>query len=484
MPRSGPRQGAHPFQETRMRKNSRPLNDRRTFEGAKAAPMSELSELQRTVSSCFLWENQFYEDGVSIANRIAGLCRDLPNDKVLDLALRLRKVDGLRHAPLMMAAACAAKRGSDPIVSRMIGKIISRPDEAGELMMLIAEIEGRDSSDLGKRTPSCARRGIAKAMRKFDAYQMAKYDRAATVRLRDVLRISHPVPKDEGQSDMWARLISGELASPDTWEVALSSGEGKREAFTRLLESGKMPYLALLRNLRNMEESGVDRSIIKDAILARRGARMVLPFRYIAAARACPSMEPFLDEAMQEAVRHLPMLRGETIVLVDVSGSMSAPLSSRSDMKRIDAAAGLAVLVNAPSARVFSFSNELREVPRRAGMGGVDAIRNSQPNRSTRLGMAMTVINEIPHDRVIVITDEQSSDRVPDPVAERAYMINVASHDRSVNFGSWTSISGFSENVFRFIEAHEAALGAEVDVIRPVDEEDLDNGSPMAGLPY
>lgn len=467
-----------------MRKNVRPLNDRRTFEGAPAAPMSKFSELQRTVSACFLWEDQFYEDGVSIAKRIGDLCRDLPNDEVLGLALRLRKVDGLRHAPLMMAAACAAKRGSDPIVSKAIGKLISRPDEAGELMTLIAEIEGRDITDLGKRTPSCARRGIAKAMRKFDGYQMAKYDRDAAVRLRDVLRIAHPTPKDVEQSAMWGRLLSGELESPDTWEVALSAGEGKREAFTRLLTTGKMPYLALLRNLRNMEQAGVDRDLVKDAVLARRGAKRVLPFRFIAAARACPSMEPCLDEAMQESVRYLPMLDEETIILVDVSGSMKQALSQRSDMRRIDAAAGLAVLTNASSARVFTFSDHVVEAPRRAGMGGIDAIMASQPNRMTYLGQAVSQINQKPHDRLIVITDEQSADRVPAPVAERAYMINVASSVKSVNFGAWTGISGFSENVFRFIEAHESGLGAAPEPFRPAPKRRKEEPSPLEGLSY
>lgn len=470
-----------------MRKNVRPLNDRRTFEGAPAAPMSKFSELQRTVSACFLWEDQFYEDGVSIAKRIGDLCRDLPNDEVLGLALRLRKVDGLRHAPLMMAAACAAKRGSDPIVSKAIGKLISRPDEAGELMTLIAEIEGRDITDLGKRTPSCARRGIAKAMRKFDGYQMAKYDRDAAVRLRDVLRIAHPAPKNEDQSAMWGRLISGDLESPDTWEVALSSGEGKREAFTRLLSAGKMPYLAMLRNLRNMVEAGVDPGLVRDAIIARRGAQRVLPFRFISAARACPSMEPYLDEAMAEAVRDLPMLGGATIVLVDVSGSMSVALSGRSDLSRADAAAGLAVLVNAPDQRVFSFSDHLIEVPRRCGMGGIDVIRKSQPNRGTRLGHAVQEINKIPHQRLIVITDEQSQESVPAPVADHAYMINVASGNRSVNFGSWTGISGFSENVFRFIEAHEAGIGVTPRPFRPSGKPRKEKGvdpSPLQGFSY
>ena len=54
---------------------------------------------------------------------------------------------------------------------------------------------------------------------------------------------------------MWKRLIAGELAVPDTWEVALSSGANKREAWERLLREQKLGALALLRNLRNMREA-------------------------------------------------------------------------------------------------------------------------------------------------------------------------------------------------------------------------------------
>lgn len=35
--------------------------------------------------------------------------------------------------------------------------------------------------------------------------------------------------------------------------------------------------------------------------------------------------------------------------------------------------------------------------------------------------------NALPHDRHIVLTDEQSAAAVPDPVASLAYMFNVAS---------------------------------------------------------
>ena len=95
------------------------------------------------------------------------------------------------------------------------------------------------------------------------------------------------------------------------------------------------------------------------------------------------------------------------------------------------------------------------EIPPRRGMAGVDAVINSQPHGGTYLGAAVAAANKLKHDRLIVITDEQSHDRVPDPVANKAYMINVASNQNGVGYGKWTHIDGFSEAVIKFIVESE-----------------------------
>jgi len=199
--------------------------------------------------------------------------------------------------------------------------------------------------------------------------------------------------------------------------------------------------------------------LIREAIIARKGAHRVLPFRYVAAARACPQMEPFIDQALCEAVSSGPMLGGKTVILVDVSGSMNVRLSARSDLTRMDAAAALASVVSG-DVRVFTFSNQVVEAPPRRGMAGVDAVIHSQMHGGTYLGQAVRAINtQVTHDRLIVITDEQSADRVPDPVARDAYMINVASYQNGVGYGRWTHIDGFSEAVLRFIQEVERERG-------------------------
>jgi 60 kDa SS-A/Ro ribonucleoprotein len=265
-----------------------------------------------------------------------------------------------------------------------------------------------------------------------------------------------PTPTDAEQSALWKRVKDRELVVPDTWEVALSGGADKKATFERLIRERKLGYFALLRNLRNMAEAGVEPSLVSEAILARKGgAHRVLPFRYIAAARAAPQFEPHLDAALRAAIGEMRPLPGRTIVLVDVSQSMEARLSGKSDMTRMDAAAALAAIVPG-DIRVFTFSNKTVEVPPRRGMAGVDAVVRSQPHGGTYLGAAVERVNAIAHDRLIVVTDEQSHDRLVDPVAPHAYMINVASYKNGVGYGRWTHVDGFSEGILRYIAAVES----------------------------
>lgn len=418
-----------------------------THEGGPAVPhLSPLQQLRRSVLSTLLWENQYYEDGQEIGERIEILAQQVDVKELSALAIQARSEYQLRHVPLLLLCALA-KRGGGRLVSQTIERVIQRPDELSEFLAIYWR---KGKTPLAKQV----KLGLAAAFGKFDEYRLAKYNRDGAIKLRDVLFMVHAKPANDEQAALWKRLIAGQLATPDTWEVGLSSGADKKETFARLLQAGQLGYLALLRNLRNMMAVGVDEALVRSAILARKGANRVLPFRYVAAARACPSLEPILDQALQAALDEWPILSGKTLVLVDVSGSMCANLSAKSDLTRMDAACALASMLTG-DLRVFSFSNKIVEVPPRRGMAGIDAILRSQSHCGTHLGAAVRQINAIHHNRLIVITDEQIHDAIPDPVAEKAYLINVASNKHGVGYGRWTHLDGFSEAVLRWIVEFE-----------------------------
>jgi len=429
-----------------------------TREGARAVRFTPEMELKRALMNCLLWEDQFYEDGVAIADRIKTLVPKVAPARVAQLAIEAREVMKLRHAPLLVIREMARSEKHRTLVADTLARVIQRPDEMTELLAIYwADALGPQQQRKRQPVSAQVKKGLARALTKFDAYQLAKWDRDGAVRIRDVLFLVHAKPKDAEQEKVWKQLVDGELASPDTWEVSLSAGRSKRETFERLIAEKKLGGLALLRNLRLMQTAQVPRETIAGAIEAMRTDR-ILPYRFITAARYAPDFEPELEAAMLKSVKDHVRLPGRTRLLIDVSGSMFATLSAQSEMTRAEAACGLAILAReiCDEVEIFTFSNEVVKVPPRRGFALRDAIINSQPHGGTYLGKAVTEIDR-KGDRLIVFTDEQSHDQVPEPRA-RGTMVNVASYQHGVGHGAWTRVNGFSEAVVAWIAASETTL--------------------------
>jgi hypothetical protein len=394
-----------------------------------------------------LWENEFYEEGMTIAGRIRDLVPAVAPEKVAALAIEARTAMKLRHAPLLLVREMARHAAHRGLVAETLVRFIQRADELSEFLA-IYWAEGR------KPVSAQVKKGLAAAFTRFDEYSLAKYDRAGAVRLRDVLFLCHAKPMTSDQALVWRRLIAGELATPDTWEVALSSGGDKRAHWERLLIDHRLGSLALLRNLRNMKDAGAAEDLVIASIDAMRTER-VLPFRFLAAARHAPQWEEALERAMFRSLEGTQKFAGRTVILVDVSGSMVAPLSRRSQMLRTDAAYGLAVLLReiAEKVSIYTFSNVAKLIPPRRGFALRDAMEQSQPHQGTYLGAALDAVAER-YDRIIVITDEQSHDRIAAPRG-KGYVINIASARNGVGYGPWTHVDGFSEAVIDYIRALE-----------------------------
>ena len=429
----------------------------RTHEGAKGRAFTPEQQLRRALMNSMLWESQFYEDGVAIAERMAALVPKVKAETVAALAIEAREDMKLRHAPLLIVREMARHETHRGLVADTLERVIQRPDELTEFLAIYwADALGPMQQRKKAAVSAQVKKGLARAFAKFDAYQLAKYDRDGAVRLRDVLFITHAKPKDEAQEKIWKQLVDGKLASPDTWEVALSGGADKKETFERLIAEKKLGALALLRNLRNMQVAGVSKKAIGKALDEMRTDR-VLPYRFIAAAQHAPDLEPELEHAMFRSIEGHAKLSGKTILLVDVSGSMDSPLSGRSEMRRLEAAVGLAILAReiGEDVEIYTFSDKVKKIAPRRGFALRDAIVTSQPHGGTWLGKAVAEVDQ-KGARLIVFTDEQSHDPVGAPKGV-GYMVNVASYQHGVGHGDWRRVDGFSEKILDWIIASEAA---------------------------
>lgn len=423
----------------------------KTHEGAPAARITPELQLRRSVMACLLWEDAFYESGTSIADRIAGLVKQVDPEIVSSIAIEAREKMKLRHAPLWIVRSMAKSDKHKHLVAGTLEQVIQRADELSEFVALY----WKD----GKCPLSAqVKKGLARAFREFDAYQLAKYNRDGAVKLRDVLFLCHAKPKDDEQAATWKKLVDGTLESPDTWEVALSSGAEKKDTWERLLKESRLGALALLRNLRNMKDAGVDEEIIFSAIESMSIER-VLPFRFISAARYAPQWEAQIEKAMLKCLEGKEKLPGKTVLLIDVSGSMDWRLSEKSELKRYDVAAGLAILARemCEDVSVYTFSTSIKQLPSRHGFALRDLIQ-SQVGGGTNTGDAINYVNKNEkYDRLIILTDEQSHQAISPPTA-LGYVINVASYKNGIGYGVWMHIDGWSEAVLDYVQQLETQI--------------------------
>lgn len=425
----------------------------KTHEGAEAPVVNAYKGLRRAVMACMLWEDQFYESGVDIVDRIKHLVPKVTFAEAAQVAIDAREKFKLRHVPLLVVREMLRiHKGRQ--MGDVIARIIQRPDEMGELLSLYQK-DGKDQPLTAQ-----LKVGLARAFKKFNEYALSKWDAREGIRLRDVMFLVHPRAGDnEALTALYKKIADDKLTPPETWEVMLSGGADKKAVFTKLLTEKTLGGLALLRNLRNMQEANVDPNLIWQSI-ATMNTERVLPFRFLSAAKYGKQFEPALEGAMFRCLAEQPKLLGKTALLIDHSGSMNSKVSGKSELSRLEAASAVAVLLRemSDSIRVFAFSDWVAEIAPRRGFALVDAIKMAGVSGSTFLGIAVKAIYQAyPQcERLIVITDEQSADKPPHPQG-LGYIVNVASNRNGIAYGPWVAIDGWSEAVIDFIREHEQA---------------------------
>jgi len=416
--------------------------------GTQVSKINAERQLKRITLAAMLWEKQFYLDGKSHAELVRELVAKIAPEKVAALALEARTKFKLRHVPLLLVRELAR---SGKLQATALTSVIQRPDEMSEFLSIYWQ-EGKTA------VSNQVKKGLAACFNKFSEYQLAKWNKnSASIKLRDVMFLSHPKPQSVEQTELFKRVAADTLIIPDTWETQLSAGADKCETFSRLMTEKKLGALAFLRNLRNMRDSGVNTDLIR-SYASSVDVTKVLPFRYVAAARIVPEFEDMLESMMFRSLESHDKIPGKTVLVIDVSGSMfGAPISQKSDLDRFDAAAALAMLCRevCEEVEIYSFSGDAVRVAPRRGFALREAISGSQQHGGTQLGRAMETINkDTSYTRCIVFTDEQSYDR-PDAPLGKGYVVNVASYEHGVNHQAWTEVNGFSESVIDYIQALE-----------------------------
>ena len=445
-------------------------------EGHVAYKMRDKEKLVTQVLTSFVGEQKFYGDNTpDMYATIQSVIKQDPQF-VSNLAIFARREFNMRSVAHVLTGFLAYTPEGKPFVRRTVRNVVLRGDDATEILSFYL-------STFGKPIPNSLRRSLRSVFATFDAYTLAKYKgEGHAVKMRDVLRITRPHPANDDQSALWKRLLDGTIETPLTWESELSANGNNRETWEKLIDSGKVGYMALLRNLRNIIEAdpsniGKVYEKLTDPEAVRRSRQ--LPFRFLSAYRNLPPSATSkavdaLEIAASLAVDNLPCLPGKTVIAVDISGSMGCRLSEKSTVYCCDISMLLGLIANriCDESIFYTFNHAINQInltPHNSML--YTCMKESRCYGGTDLRLPFTEMmqNNIRADRIIIVSDNECN------CYGSLIQLHAQEYRESINpdlwvhaidlqglgtqqfYGSHTNIvAGWSEKVFEFILLAEA----------------------------
>lgn len=456
----------------------------------KKEPLQHLYEL---AVSTLLGKDTFYrssdqlvknmEAHVGEAVRVGAL------DYVANLAVHARVQMNIRSLPIMLVVQFAKVLRDEnkqyENMRRLVNDVIQRADQINDMYAYALEVFGTKG-----KIPMAIKRGVGDAFNKFGEYNFAKYNRDGSVKFRDVLRIVHPTAKDEKQGFIFEKIMKETLTTPYTWEVELSRNgqlvpterKSDKDLWTELLQSGKLGYMALRMNVRNIVKAGVDSDVLRACVAdvladpKRVAESKQFPFSFIQARGAVREaggnriVENALDKALDLSVNNIPVLGDNVAVIIDKSGSMTSGRSTIGGFTPYEQAVTLAAMVvkahaNVNNLEVIAFGSTATVVHGITATDSVNSIAEviarSNVGGSTNFQAALAHLSRLNFkpDVVFVFTDGEinylweTKDNIPKAAIKVAVNFNAADTTPMPQRDGWYALAGWSDKMFKFIPA-------------------------------
>jgi len=489
----------------------------RTHEGAVGYAPDLESELFLMAATYMATEPTFYETAEAREARFVDLVHRVTASNpefVARLAPYLRKELKIRSASIMLAAEYVAAGGEGG--RAVVDSVLQRGDEPAEMV-------GYWHSRYGRAMKMAVKRGVADgAARLYTERSALRYDGLARgVRMADVIELTHPKPRDAKQSELFKWLLdrrhhNDAVADPTMLPVLAASAAqadiptDERRAMLRadgadaLAKAGTswerlagwlpggmdaeawdaaiptMGVMALIRNLRNFDEQGVSRRSVNTVLAKITDADEVakarlFPYQVWAAYKNAPSdnWKAALGTTLDLTTQNVPKM-DRTLVVIDTSGSMQAPVSAKSTMRRVEVAAVMAAVTAARSTNTDTviFGHTNKAVRFRKGMstlGRVDYV-TSMLGSVGHATFGHTAIRDHfdarRHDRVVLFTDDQMADAGAVDISHVPviYTVDLAGYrPRSTPVGARGryALAGFSDSTFTLMQTLEAGRNAD-----------------------
>jgi hypothetical protein len=460
--------------------------------GGLAHKQTEELELVSILLTSFV-KDQAYRSADDTTLRLKALIRNCNKEFIAKAGIYARTKFGMRSITHILASELAQYISGQEWAKRFYDKIVYRPDDMLEILAYHYSGNAKKGKNGKGMLTNAMRKGFASAFDRYDSYSLAKYKgEGKSIKLIDVVNAVRPTPTEKN-AEALRKLIKGELISTETWEAKLSKAgqdaenetelkDLKAEAWKDLIENNKIKYFALLRNLRNILNQApglVEKAceLLVDEKSIKRS--LVLPFRFTTAVAEIEKINDSkarkvvkaLNQAVDISCANVPKFDGETLVAIDVSGSMNG---------RPSEIAGLfgAILAKANDADVIRFENDAKY----KNINSADSVLTiakqlTGSGGGTNFHSIFQTANK-KYDRIIILSDMQGWIGHDTPTASyEAYKKKYGANPHIYSFdlaGHGTmqfpqnrvyALAGFSEKIFdvmKFVEQDKQALINEI----------------------
>ena len=428
-------------------------NTTKNIEGHVALKMELKEKLITEVLTSFFNEGKFYGDNsLEIVNDLRKVIKIDPKF-VANLAIYARKEIHLRSISHVMVSELAYDVQGKKYIRRVLNQVVERVDDMAEILSYYLNI-------YGKLIPNSSKKGLGDYFLRFDEFSLAKYNSAKEIKLKDIVNLVHPKPNNNEQSKMFKRLLEDNLEIPFTWEIMLSSEGNNKSTWEKLIESNKLGYMAILRNLRNIIKANPDNinkvyEVLESENRVKKSKQ--LPFRY--------------------STSNIERLSGKTFISTDVSGSMSNRVSQKIDMTCAEIGTLLMSIANSicheAITSTFDTSFKLTSLATKNGIiANAKFIKPTWGETDLSLPIRYLLQNKIYVDRIVLLSDNEINSGY-----DRVCQIYINQYRKKVNPNVWIHaidllgygtqqfkgekvniIAGWNEKILEFIPNVEKGL--------------------------
>jgi hypothetical protein len=262
-------------------------------------------------------------------------------EATLKEAVRLRNEENIRTTPqvIMVRAANHEKVRGTGLISKYYSEIMKRTDEAAVQLAYQIQV-------FGKPIPNALKKAWKKFLENRSEYDLAKY-RMESRRFKTV-DVVNLVKAHSAEIDL---LMKGQLklSEEDTWEALISKEGSSKETWTKAIDL--MGHMALLRNLRNFHQHGVEPSLYLDKLVNTAKDGKQLPFRYYSAYQQLKNtgvsgnVLDAIEKCLEISLNELPTFKGKVMSLCDNSGSAQGTTTSSMGTVKISDIANLTAVL-------------------------------------------------------------------------------------------------------------------------------------------